>query len=59
MIAGQLAVGRIVLAERQKFVKTGIAHVLLQNGWPPQDLPFRTAVKLWLNGPRTSRPLAG
>jgi hypothetical protein len=40
-------------------VKTGIAHVLLQNVSAPQDLPFRTGVKPVRPSPRPSPRMRG
>ena len=39
MIAGQLAIGRVVLAQREKLVEGGVAHTELQTDGDAEIFP--------------------
>src|SRR5260370_34598993 len=45
VVARQLPVRRIVLAQRKKLMERSLAHAGLPNGSAPQNLPFAAGVK--------------
>ena len=57
MIAGQLPVGRIVLAQRKQLVKRRLAHAGLPNGSGAQDLPLPARRQVRASPLRMTKPI--